>query len=238
MRLNKYLARSGLASRRQCDKFIESGKIKINGIIIKDFSFQVKNTDVVQCENKYIEIENHLVYYILNKPKGYICSNNDERGRKTIFDLIPSKDRLFSIGRLDYDTTGIIILTNDGDVCQLLSHPSNNFSKKYYAITDKKLEKIEIEEIKKGIRIGNTIMKGIFKFLEHEKNNSYSWEITLWEGKNREIKKIFSNFKINIKYLHRYEFGGISLGHLKIGKFKKIKRSDLKKIIINKVEKK
>ena len=238
MRLNKYLARSGLASRRQCDKFIESGDIKINGTIVKDFSYQVKDNDVVQCKNKFIEIENDLSYYILNKPKSYICSNNDNRGRKTIFDLIPSKNRLFSIGRLDYDTTGIIILTNDGDFCQLLSHPSNNFSKKYYAITDKKLEKEQIEEIKKGLRIENTIMKGRFKFIQHERNKSYSWEITLREGKNREIKKIFSNFKINVTYLHRFEFGGISLGHLKTGKFKKIKKSDLEKIIISNAQKK
>ena len=231
MRLNKYLSRAGVASRRECDKLIFNGCIKINGKIMKNYSYQVLDSDVVQYNNKYIEVESTYSYYLLNKPRGYICSNDDEKGRKTIFDLIPSDERLFSIGRLDYDTTGIIIITNDGDFCQLLSHPRNNFTKKYYVVTDKKLTKENIMEIKKGIKVENTFMKAIFKFISSEKTNFNTWEIILKEGKNREIKRIFANYDTKVLHLHRFEFAGIGLRNLKIGKFKKIKKNEINKIM-------
>ena len=228
MRLNKYLARTGIGSRRQCDLFIENGFIKINGKIVKDFSYQVNNTDAVQYKNKYIEIDNDYKYYILNKPKGYICSKNDERNRKLIYSLLPSNQRLFSIGRLDYNTTGLIIVTNDGDFSYLLSHPKNNFIKKYFAVTDNSLEKKDIEKIRVGVKIDNSIMKGNFKLINKHKN-IFNWDISLTEGKNREIKRIFENYNVKVKSLHRYEFAGIKLNKLKVGKFKQLKNNEIKK---------
>ena len=115
MRINKYLALSGLGSRRKCEEYIKSGIVKINGNVVRDLSSQINNTDLVTVKNKLITIETHKIYYLLNKPKGYICSTKDPYSRKTIYDLIPNKDRIFSAGRLDYDTSGLIILTNDGD---------------------------------------------------------------------------------------------------------------------------
>ena len=121
MRINKYLAQCGLGSRRKCDEFISSGLVKVNGRVNKDFSYNVKSEDYIQYNNKLVEQEN-TVTIILNKPKGYICSKEDNVDRKVIYDLVPFEN-LFSIGRLDYDTTGIILLTNDGDLCYRLSHP-------------------------------------------------------------------------------------------------------------------
>ena len=226
MRLNKYLAQCGLGSRRKCDEIISKGKIKINGQIVKDFSFSVTNEDYVQYNNKLIDAET-LVTYMLFKPKGYICTKNDKYNRKVIYDLLPSGN-LFSVGRLDYDTTGLILLTNDGDLCYKLSHPKFKIKKKYIVSTDQKLTNSQVKQISKGLRIDNKIKyTAIINFLSSEKNKFF-WDVILTEGKNREIKKIFNFFGIKVLSLHRYKFGNLMLGALKEGKYRKIKKSELK----------
>lgn len=226
MRLNKYLAQCGLGSRRKCDEIISKGKIKINGQIVKDFSFSVTNEDYVQYNNKLIDAET-LVTYMLFKPKGYICTKNDKYNRKVIYDLLPSGN-LFSVGRLDYDTTGLILLTNDGDLCYKLSHPKFKIKKKYIVSTDQKLTNNQVKQISKGLRIDNKIKyTATINFLSSEKNKFF-WDVILTEGKNREIKKIFNFFGIKVLSLHRYKFGNLMLGALKEGKYRKIKKSELK----------
>ena len=226
MRLNKYLAQCGLGSRRKCDEIISKGKIKINGQIVKDFSFSVTNEDYVQYNNKLIDAET-LVTYMLFKPKGYICTKNDKYNRKVIYDLLPTSN-LFSVGRLDYDTTGLILLTNDGDLCYKLSHPKFQIKKKYIVSTDQKLTNSQIKQISKGLRIDNKIKyTATINFLSSEKNKFF-WDVILTEGKNREIKKIFNFFGIKVLSLHRYKFGNLMLGALKEGKYRKIKKSELK----------
>ena len=187
MRLNKYLAKCGIGSRRKCDEYIRNGKIKVNGKVIFDFSYDVNSGCYIQYNNKLINKLEDLTY-ILNKPKGYICSKNDNLDRKIIYDLIPDGLNFFSIGRLDYDTSGIIIITNDGDLSYSLSHPKFNFKKKYYVFSDKKFSYENLKKIKKGIKIGNDILRADIKFLEHIKKG-YFWDVILTEGKNREIKK-------------------------------------------------
>ena len=226
MRLNKYLAQCGLGSRRKCDEIISKGKIKINGQIVKDFSFSVTNEDYVQYNNKLIDAET-LVTYMLFKPKGYICTKNDKYNRRVIYDLLPSGN-LFSVGRLDYDTTGLILLTNDGDLCYKLSHPKFQIKKKYIVSTDQKLTNNQVKQISKGLRIDNKIKyTATINFLSSEKNKFF-WDVILTEGKNREIKKIFNFFGIKVLSLHRYKFGNLMLGALKEGKYRKIKKSELK----------
>ena len=229
MRLNKFLARAGIGSRRKCDIYIADGLIKINGITVKDFSYKVLNTDSIQFKNKYIEIIEDNQYYILNKPKGYVCTTKDEFNRKVIYDLIPQNSRLFSVGRLDYDTTGIILITNDGNFSHILTHPKYQILKKYYVLTDKKLLYKNLLLIKKGILIDRSIMKATIKFLDLSKEG-YMWEISMNEGKNREIKKIFNNFNIKVLKLHRFEFAGIKLGSLKVGRYRTLHKNELKQI--------
>tara|TARA_B100001250_G_scaffold269832_1_gene232839 strand:- start:654 stop:1349 length:696 start_codon:yes stop_codon:yes gene_type:complete len=229
MRINKYLAKCGIGSRRKCDEYISSGKIKVDGKKITDFSFKVNDDSYVQFNNKLVnKLEN--VIFMLNKPRGYICTKNDNLGRKTIYDLLPDKFDLFSIGRLDYDTTGILLVTNDGDLCYELTHPKFNVDKKYYVFTDKKISNSDILRIKKGIKLDNEILKANVKFLENI-NNGYFWDVVLTEGKNREIKRIFNFFDIKVLNLHRYEFSGLRMNGLKEGKFKKISKKDFNRII-------
>ena len=229
MRINKYLAKCGIGSRRKCDEYISSGKIKVDGKKVTDFSFNVNDDSYVQFNNKLLnKLEN--VIYILNKPRGYICTKNDNLGRKTIYDLLPNKANLFSIGRLDYDTTGVLLVTNDGDLCYKLTHPKFNVDKKYYVFTDKKLSNSDILSIKKGIKLDNETLKANIKFLENI-NNGYFWDVVLTEGKNREIKRIFNFFDIKVLNLHRYEFSGLRMNGLKEGKFKKISKKDFNRII-------
>ncbi|MAV93601.1 MAG: pseudouridine synthase [Candidatus Marinimicrobia bacterium] len=229
MRLNKYLAKCGIGSRRKCDEYIKNGKIKVNGKVISDFSYNVNPGSYIQFNNKLINKLEDLTY-ILNKPKGYICSKKDNLDRKIIYDLIPDGLNFFSIGRLDYDTSGIIIITNDGDLSYSLSHPKFNFKKKYYVFSDKKFSYENLKKIKKGIKVGNDFLKADIKFLEYI-NNGYFWDVILTEGKNREIKKIFNQFDNKVLNLHRYEFAGIKLNGLKEGKYKKISKKKINAIL-------
>ena len=169
--------------------------------------------------------------YLLNKPRGYICSSLDPKNRKKIIDLIPSETRLFSIGRLDYNSTGIILLTNNGDIANQLMHPKYEIIKKYYVETNGKLKDKDLEKIKIGINdsiVGK--IKADIKLLKNE-NKSFVWDITLKEGKNREIKRIFKLFNIKVKKIHRYEFAGINIGNIKSGRYKRISYKKLKKCI-------
>ena len=229
MRINKYLARCGVGSRRQCDEYIKNRKIKINGSIIDDFSYSVKDTDCVQYKGKNLNFVVEDYIYILNKPKGYICTSDDPKGRKKVIDLIPVNIRLFNIGRLDCNTTGIILFTNNGDLANRLLHPSNQVKKKYYVESKEKINKIDIDNIRKGLFIPDFgKVKAEITLLESNKN-SFIWDIILKEGKNREIRRIFSHLNNKLKKIHRYEFAGIKLGNIKSGKYKKISYKEFNK---------
>ena len=229
MRLNKYLARCGIGSRRAWDEFIGNGKIKINGTIIKNFSYQVKEDDYVQFKNKILNYIDEDYIYIVNKPRGYVSTLNDPKGRKKVIDLIPSNVRLFNIGRLDYNTTGIILFTNNGDISNKLLHPKNQILKKYYVESSTRLKKEELDIVRKGLKIPDFgIVKADISLLEKKDKESFIWDIILKEGKNREIKRIFGYFNSSVRKLHRYEFAGIKLGNIKSGKFRRISYKQFK----------
>jgi len=231
MRLNKFLARSGVDSRRKCDNLIKNKKISINGNIVIDFSYQVKDDDVVLLNGKYLDIQDKSVVYILNKPKGYVCTSKDVYSRLKVVDLIDTNVRLFTIGRLDRDTTGIILLTNDGDISNYLTHPKYKKEKKYYVKTKGKIDGVFLKQIKnRYILKDGTKVKAKIKLLSQLGNN-FEWDVILEEGKNREIKRIFSNFDAKVTLLHRYYFSGFQLNNLNPGKYKKLSKEQMRKII-------
>jgi 23S rRNA pseudouridine2605 synthase len=222
MRLNKFLSHAGVASRRKCDEYIESGKVQINGKKITDFSYQVQSDDMVLCDRRLVENSNERLVYLLNKPKGYICTNQDTHDRKKVVDLLPSNNRLFTIGRLDRDTTGAILVTNDGDLANQLMHPRFKKEKIYLAETKDDIEDKLLPELSKGIKLEKgEFAKGQIKRLDRYKGRIL-WEVILTEGKNREVKRIFENFGTNIVSLHRHSFAGLNVNNLKIGKYRQL----------------
>ena len=228
MRLNKFLSRCGLDSRRKCDDIIRNKKISINVSVVTDFSYQVKEDDVVTYNNKYLEIEDKSVVYMLNKPKGYVCTSKDPQNRLKVIDLIDTNIRLFTVGRLDRDTTGIILLTNDGDISNKLTHPRYNKEKKYYVKTKGRIEDQFLEKLKNGYKLKDGVRVKADLKLVSSSQNIFEWDIVLTEGKNREIKRIFSNFNSKVTLIHRYSFCGITLNNLKIGKYRKMSIDKIK----------
>ncbi|MAV64991.1 MAG: pseudouridine synthase [Candidatus Marinimicrobia bacterium] len=228
MRLNKYLAKSGLASRRKADELIRSGSITINGVITTNFSTQVNHQDIVVYNDKVVSIEPDIIY-ILNKPKGYVCSNSDKYN-KTVFDLIDSDLRLFTVGRLDRDTTGLLLITNNGDLSYELTHPKYEVEKKYYITSKIDIDNKYLASLKKGVRLDDgDFVKASLKRLAKEDGKIF-WDISLREGKNREIKRIFKHFKSRVIALHRYQFANIKISSLKEGQYKKTTNNQINRL--------
>ena len=227
MRLNQYIAKSGIASRRKADILIADGLIKINGKVMTNFGYKINDDDIVTYNNQVLS-PSHDIVYLLNKPKGYVCSNLDKHNKKTVFDLIDSDSRLFTVGRLDRDTTGVLLITNNGNLSYKLTHPKHQIEKKYYVTSKIDIDNEQLNSLKKGLRLDDgTFVKAKLTRLNKEDGKIF-WDITLTEGKNREIKRIFIHFKSRVLSLHRYQFANIVLGTLKVGGFKKMKKSDFK----------
>ena len=222
MRLNKFLSHAGVASRRKCDEYIESGKVQVNGKRVTNFSYQVQPDDIVLCDRKLIENTKERVVYLLNKPKGYICTNSDTHDRKKVVDLLPPGQRLFTIGRLDRDTTGAILVTNDGDLANQLMHPRFKKEKIYLAETKEDIDDKELPALTKGMQLdrGEYAIGGI-KRLDRYKGRIL-WEVILTEGKNREVKRIFEVFGTHVISLHRHSFAGLNVNNLKVGKYRQL----------------
>ena len=216
MRLNKFIANSGICSRRKADKLIEDGCIVVNGEIISDYSYSVSLDDIVEFNGNKIIYNKINETYILNKPKGFISSNYDRFNKRRIVDLIDTNSRLFSIGRLDLDTTGVILLTNDGDLSYKLSHPKFQVEKRYIAYTVNDVNDKELYKFKSGFIVNGQNYKAEIKRIK-KYNNYFEWDIGLTEGKNREIKKIFNFLDAPVINLHRYSFAGLLLDNLKSG---------------------
>ena len=230
MRLNKFIAKSGTTSRRKADDLISQKLIFVNGEVMDNFSYSVSMDDIVTYKGKVLSAEIDVVY-VLNKPKGYVCSNHDNFNKKNVFELIDSKKRLFSVGRLDRDTTGVLLLTNNGDLAYKLTHPKYQIKKKYFALSKIDLSNDNLDEISKGVRLedGDFVTAKIKRI--DKKDTKFVWDITLTEGKNREIKKIFNHFESRVIKLHRYKFSNVDLKSLDIGAYRKLNKKEIKSIV-------
>lgn len=237
-RLQKYIARCGVASRRKSEELILSGQIKVNGNVITELGTKVNiNTDVVEYNNKVIKHEEKKVYIMLNKPEGYITSASDEKGRKTVLDLIDVEERIYPIGRLDYDSSGLLLLTNDGDIYNKIIHPRVAIDKKYIALCEGKFTEKEIEKFKNGIDIGGYITSNANIEIIDEENikskktgeNSIrsTVEITIHEGKNRQIRRMCASLNHNVVTLKRVSIGSIKLGNLKKGSWRMLTQEEI-----------
>lgn len=231
-RLQKVIASSGITSRRKAEDLITSGKVTVNGNIVTDLGVKVAGSDIVQVEGVTINRDTKKVYYLLNKPRGVITSVSDDKGRKTVVDLIDTNFRIYPVGRLDYDTTGLLILTNDGELANKLMHPSNRISKTYIAKIEGLLNKDDIDRLKNGVYID-----GKKTYIEHfkirdkniEKNTSLV-EVTIIEGRNHIVKKIFESLKHPVIRLTRIKEAFLDIKDLKSGEYRELSIKEVKKL--------
>ena len=228
MRINKFLSSLGIASRRAIDKYIEEGRIKVNGVIAST-GIDVTEDDEIYIDNKKIETNRieKKVYFMLNKPLEVLSASSDDRGRKTVVDLIKTDKRIFPIGRLDYMTSGLILLTNDGELFNRLVHPKSEIYKKYYIKVFGEVKKEEIEELKKGILLedGKTLPAKV-SGIKYDKNKT-SMYISIREGRNRQIRRMIEKFGYKVLMLSREKIGELSLGDLKEGKYRELTREEI-----------
>lgn len=228
-RLQKYMASCGVASRRKCEEFILEGRVKVNGVIINELGTKViVGEDVIEFDGVKIDKEAKKVYYMLNKPTGIITSASDERGRRTVVDIVKSKERIFPIGRLDYNTSGLLLLTNDGEIFNKIMHPSVVLFKTYIADVKGYVTDEDIEQLKNGIDIGGYITAKAKVFIQKRDENKSTIRISISEGKNRQIRKMCSKINHDVIKLKRISIGDIKLGDLRIGEYRKLNDKELK----------
>ena len=222
MRLNKFMALAGIASRRNCDEIIKQGRVRVNARLVKKLGTQIDpNKDLVSVDNKPIRIKNEFVYYMLNKPLGVVTTVKDPLGRRTVLDCVPkTKKRIYPIGRLDYHTTGLILLTNDGNLAQKLIHPSFEFDKVYLATINGSLTDKQVQMLRDGVDIGDCVTRPAVVEIEKQQIGQTTYKIIIHEGKNRQIRRMFEAVGSKVIQLKRIAIGEIKLGDLPIGHFR------------------
>lgn len=230
-RLQKYMAGCGVASRRKCEELILAGKVKVNGIVIDELGCKVDQAkDIVEYNGSVITKEERKVYIMLNKPEDVITSVKDEKGRKTVIDIVKTEERIFPIGRLDYDSSGLIILTNDGDLYNKIIHPRVELDKKYVAVVKGEVSLDDKEQFENGIDIGGYITAPAkLKMLDYSHRRDISTiEVCIHEGKNRQIRKMCAALGHDVVSLKRVSVGHIRLGQLKKGEYRELNDEEMK----------
>lgn len=227
-RLNKFLADSGCCSRRMADSLIEAGKITLNDKMAK-LGDRVFDGDSVLLDGTAITKSSAKVYYALNKPRGYICSSTDEMDRPVCLSLVPENPRVYTIGRLDVFSEGLIILTNDGDFAQAIIHPKNKISKKYEIIVsgDPKVSSHLPERFLVGFSIDGDFMKADKVAKIGESKNQKTFEVEIHQGFNRQLRKMVASLGLRVESLKRVSIGSLSLGDLEVGKYRNINKEDV-----------
>ena len=229
-RLQKYLARCGIASRRKCEELILQGKITVNKKIIKELGTKVTSNDIVEYNGKIVNPPEEKIYILLNKPIGYVTTVKDQFGRDTVLDLVKVNKRIVPVGRLDMYTSGALILTNDGEMVNRLTHPKNEVNKTYNVTVAGILTKEDICKLEKGVEIGDGYITKPAKVkilkIDEEKNFSRI-QITIHEGKNRQIRKMCEAIQKKVLALHRCKIGNIEVKDLKIGTWRYLKENEI-----------
>ena len=229
MRLIKYLSNSGIASRRKCEIIIREGRVKVNKELNENPFFEINSNDLVELDNKIVVPELKKKIIKINKPINIITSTKDTHNRRTVLDLLPKKEKkLFPVGRLDKNTTGVLLLTNDGDLAYKLTHPKFKVFKIYSAISSKKFDLSQIKIIENGINIGDGEF-GYAEIISQKKiDKFFEVKLKLAHGKKREIRRIFKSLKVKLISLRRLSFAGISADDLKLGDYKTLTKSEIK----------
>ena len=234
-RLQKIISSYGYTSRRKAEELITKGKVRVNGIVAK-LGDKANYTDTITIDGKVIEDMNeNKIYILLNKPRGVVTTTSDEKNRKTVLDLIDIDKRVYPVGRLDYDTTGVLLLTNDGKLTNLLTHPSNKFNKTSVAKVKGFFTKDAKESLSRGVNLGSYISaRAIVRMKEYNKKTDTSIvEVTIHEGKNHEVKNMFKALGYDVIKLKREKFGFLDTKGLKSGEYRYLSTKEVKKLYGN-----
>jgi 23S rRNA pseudouridine2605 synthase len=221
MRLNKYLAHAGIAARRKADELILQGHVTVNNVVVKEMGYRVKEKDVVKYKNKIITPTRNFVYILLNKPKDFITTVADEKDRKTVLELVKTAttERVYPVGRLDRNTTGLLLLTNDGELAQKLSHPSNEIEKVYLVSLDKPLTPVDEKQIVKGVTLEDGPVKvNQLAFPNPALRNEVG--IAIHIGRNRIVRRVFEHLEYKVEKLDRIVYAGLTKKNLPRGKYR------------------
>ncbi|MBQ4468042.1 MAG: rRNA pseudouridine synthase [Firmicutes bacterium] len=228
MRINKYIAQAGICSRRKADELIVNGNVKVNGAVMKEPGYDVQEGDKVSVNGTMIEDSEKLVYYLLNKPVGFITTVKDEQDRATVMDLVGDiPERVFPVGRLDGNTSGALIMTNDGKVAYRIAHPKGQVMKTYHALVSGVVSKEKLWKLRNGIDIGGYVTKPARVTVIGENKNSTILEISISEGKNRQVRKMCKAVGNPVQELQRVSIGEVRLGRLKEGTFRKLTQAEI-----------
>lgn len=230
-RLQKVIASSGITSRRKAEELITAGKVKVNGEVVTELGTKVTDKDRIEVENVLISKE-VKEYYLLNKPRGVVTTTSDDKGRKTVVDLIPTNARIYPVGRLDYDTTGVLLLTNDGDFANILMHPASEVEKVYMAKLKGIIKGEHINTLKEGIKLDDQVVKPSRVKLKKvdQKTNTCMVQISIHEGKNHQVKRMFEAVGFEVLKLKREREAFFDLKDLQSGEFRKLTPKEVAKV--------
>ena len=230
-RLQKVIASSGVTSRRKAEELITAGKVKVNGEVVTELGTKVTDKDRIEIDNVLIAKE-VKEYYLLNKPRGVVTTTKDDKDRKTVVDLIPTNARIYPVGRLDYDTTGVLLLTNDGDFANILMHPASEVEKVYMAKLKGIIKGEHINTLKDGIKLDDQIVKPSRVKLKKvdTKTNTCMVQITIHEGKNHQVKRMFEAVGFEVLKLKREKEAFFDLKDLQSGEFRKLTPKEVAKV--------
>lgn len=225
-RLNKVIADAGVASRRAADEMIAGGRVKVNGVLVTEHGVRVGPGDRVMVDDRIISDPERHVYILLNKPKDVITTTSDERGRRTVLDLVDVGERIYPVGRLDRNTTGVLLLTNDGSIANRLMHPRYGIARVYQVTLDRPLELRHAREIAAGVRLENGDRTSPCELDVDDRDRTTVWA-RLYEGKNREVRRLFEHFGYDVTRLDRREYAGLSVRGLARGEWRRLDRREI-----------
>ncbi len=228
MRINKFLALAGIASRRKVESLITAGQIKVNKKVMTELAYDVKESDVVEYNGEVVTLANEYVYYMLNKPKGYVTTVSDELNRKTVMDLLHNiKERVFPIGRLDYNTEGLLLFTNDGELANRIMKPNFEIEKTYVCEIEGEIKESELAVLRAGVVIDGKRLNKCKAKLKEFKNNKSKIEITINQGLNRQVRKMMEFIGKTVVNLKRTKIGELKVGGLSRGEVRKLKDNEI-----------
>lgn len=226
IRINKYIASSGVCSRRKAEEYILAGKVLVNGVVNTELGYKVKEEDIVVVDGKQIALEENKVYIMLNKPKGYVTTSKEQFGRPSVLDIVKVEERVYPVGRLDMDSEGLLILTNDGEFSNNVIHPTKHISKKYEVVLKENITEVSIKKLESGVDIGGYVTRPA----KVEKVTDKKILITIGEGKNRQVRRMIESVDNKVLNLKRIAIGGLKLDKLKSGEYIKLDEKLINKI--------